>query len=131
MRRALGLAALAVVSACAPSADAGRVARSTLVIGIDVSGSFQNKGRYESSIDFAANYLYGHIHGLGGLKQPTNVFVGSLGGEKPGEAKSFPAYPHLSEHDGAADRCVPEGRNTRRVTHSRTSIRSSSASPRW
>ena len=89
MRRILGIAALTVIAACAPSADAGRVARSTLVIGIDVSGSFQNKGRYESSIDFAANYLYGHLHGLGGLKQPTNVFVGSLGGEKPGEAKSF------------------------------------------
>jgi hypothetical protein len=75
--------------ACAPSAEGGRVARSTLVIGIDVSGSFEGKGNYDNSIDFAANYLYGHLHGLGGLKQPTAVFVGSLGGEKPGEAKSF------------------------------------------
>ena len=93
-RRLFGLAAasalvLSVAVACAPSAEGGRVARSTLVVGIDVSGSFQGRGRYESSIDFAANYLYGHIHGLGGLKQPTAVFVGSLGGEKPGEAKSF------------------------------------------
>jgi hypothetical protein len=93
-RRIFGLAAvpalvLSAAVACAPSAEGGRVARSTLVVGIDVSGSFQGRGRYESSIDFAANYLYGHIHGLGGLKQPTAVFVGSLGGEKPGEAKSF------------------------------------------
>jgi hypothetical protein len=93
-RRLFGLAAasalvLSVAVACAPSAEGGRVARSTLVVGIDVSGSFQGRGRYESSIDFAANYLYGHIHGLGGLKQPTAVFVGSFGGEKPGEAKSF------------------------------------------
>ena len=78
----------AVVS-CAPQADGARVARSTLVIGIDVSGSFRGKGRYDSAIDFAANYLYAHIHGLGGLKQPTAVFVGSFGGEKPGETKSF------------------------------------------
>ena len=80
---------LSAAVACAPQADGARVARSTLVIGIDVSGSFRGKGRYDSAIDFAANYLYAHIHGLGGLKQPTAVFVGSFGGEKPGETKSF------------------------------------------
>jgi hypothetical protein len=84
------LAALVVtLGACAPAAGSGRVARSTLVIGIDVSGSFGGKRHYDNSIDFAANYLYAHIHGLGGLKQPTAVFVGSFGGEKPGETKSF------------------------------------------
>jgi hypothetical protein len=80
---------LSAVPACAPPADGARVARSTLVIGIDVSGSFKGKGRYDSAIDFTANYLYAHLHGLGGLKQPTAVFVGSFGGEKPGETKSF------------------------------------------
>ncbi|HMJ18928.1 MAG TPA: hypothetical protein VK478_11080 [Gemmatimonadaceae bacterium] len=80
---------LSAVVACAPPADGARVARSTLVIGIDVSGSFKGRGRYESAIDFTANYLYAHLHGLGGLKQPTAVFVGSFGGEKPGETKSF------------------------------------------
>jgi len=89
MRRALGVAALTLVTACTPGADAGRVARSTLVIGIDVSGSFKSRDRYDNAIDFASNYLYAHIHGLGGLKQPTAVFVGSFGGEKPGETKSF------------------------------------------
>jgi hypothetical protein len=69
------------------SADTTRVARSTLVIGIDVSGSFRRE--YESSIDFAANYMYAHLHGLGGLKQPTAMFVGSIGGEHPEETKSF------------------------------------------
>jgi hypothetical protein len=80
---------LSAVVACAPPADGARVARSTLVIGIDVSGSFRGKAHYESAIDFTANYLYAHLHGLGGLKQPTAVFVGSFGGEKPGETKSF------------------------------------------
>jgi hypothetical protein len=79
---------LLVLSACAPPTD-GRVARSTLVIGIDVSGSFLRGGRYESSIDFAANYLYAHLHGLGDLKQPTSVFVGSIGGAAAEETKSF------------------------------------------
>ncbi|HEV7389797.1 MAG TPA: hypothetical protein VGN73_14390, partial [Gemmatimonadaceae bacterium] len=77
------------VGCSAASGDSPRVARSTLVIAIDVSGSFGGKARYESAIDFAANYLYAHIHGLSGLKQPTAVFVGSVGGEKPGETKSF------------------------------------------
>jgi hypothetical protein len=113
-RRLAGLAALAAASALAGCSPAGgssgdgkessgrdvqlsgrptgandRVARNTLVIGIDVSGSFQRDGRYESSIDFIANYLYAHLHGLGGLKQPTALFVGSIGGERPFETKSF------------------------------------------
>jgi hypothetical protein len=63
------------------------IPRNTLVIGIDVSGSFGKN--YQSSIDFTANYIYAHLHGLGGLKQPTAVFVGSIGGEHPQETKSF------------------------------------------
>ena len=93
---AAALVAGAALAACSPGAakegggeDAKRVARSTLVIGIDVSGSFRSKGRYESSIDFTANYLYAHLHGLGELKQPTAVFVGSFGGERPQETKAF------------------------------------------
>ena len=83
----IALVAAIALAACAPNTDRGRVARSTLVVGIDVSGSFQSN--YESSIDFAANYLYARLHGLGGLKQPTAVFVGSIGGERPQETKSF------------------------------------------
>jgi hypothetical protein len=104
---AVAAAALVTLGACSPAGGGGdgedrgggsrgvkqagapRIARSTLIIGVDVSGSFQRDGRYDSAIDFAANYLYGHLHGLGGLKQPTAVFVGSIGGEKPFETKSF------------------------------------------
>jgi hypothetical protein len=93
--RLTALATLVAATACAPGAPqeggstSSHVARSTLVIGIDVSGSFRSKGRYESSIDFIAQYLYAHLHGLGGLKEPTAVFVGSFGGERPQETKSF------------------------------------------
>jgi hypothetical protein len=83
------LAACSTGSASTSGDESPRVARSTLVIGIDVSGSFTTRGRYESAIDFAANYLYAHLHGLGGLKQPTAVFVGSVGGDRPQETKSF------------------------------------------
>jgi len=81
------VAALILLAACSPAANSTRVARSTLVVGIDVSGSFQSN--YESSVDFAANYLYARLHGLGGLKKPTAVFVGSIGGEQAHETKSF------------------------------------------
>lgn len=69
---------LAALAGCIPSAERGRVARSTLVIGIDRGGDFVREGRYDSSMDFAANYLYAHLRGLGALARPTSVFVGSI-----------------------------------------------------
>ena len=74
-------------TACAPPRSA-TTARNTLVLGIDVSGSFRGR-HYDDAIDFAAHYLYGHVKGLGGLRVPTAVFVGSVGGDQPGEVKSF------------------------------------------
>jgi len=91
MRTARIIAAAAaglLLAACMP-ADGSRQARSTLVIGIDVSGSFRARGHYDDAIDFAAYYLYGHLHGLGGLRVPSAVFVGSVGGARVGEPKSF------------------------------------------
>lgn len=78
--------ALLAAAACAPS-QADAPSKNALVLGIDVSGSF---GRfYDDAIDFAALYLYGHLHGLGDLPQPTALFVGSVGGDDPGEVKAF------------------------------------------
>ncbi len=84
-----GAIVVAAVTACAPIEDETRRPRSTLVIGIDVSGSFESTGNFNDAIEFASNYLYGHIHGLGELSTPSAVFVGSVGGEHPGETKSF------------------------------------------
>ena len=72
---------------CLRPSDGARVARSTLVIGIDVSGSFNT--HYDDAIIFAARYLHGHLNGYGDLRVPTSVFVGAIGGGRPGEAKSF------------------------------------------
>lgn len=85
------LAALALAlsaAACAPPEDAGPP-RSTLVIGLDVSGSFRRTREFDESIEFAALYIYGHLNGVGGLRPNTAIFVGSLGGERPGEPKTF------------------------------------------
>ena len=85
-------AGVAGTSSCVPaegSEQAQRQARNTLVIGIDVSGSFRSRGRYDSAIDFAAHYIYAHLNGLGGARVPTAMFVGTVGGDKVDEAKSF------------------------------------------
>ncbi|HEX4574510.1 MAG TPA: hypothetical protein VH158_05215 [Gemmatimonadales bacterium] len=83
----LVLAAL-LVARCTPPADQkGKPANWTMIIGIDVSGSF--RGQYEDAIEFASQYIYAHVNGLGGLRVPTGLFVGSIGGERPGEPKAF------------------------------------------
>lgn len=89
--RAPGLAlaaALLAAPSCAPARSQQSTPRNTLVVGIDVSGSFRDR-HYGDAIDFAAYYLYGHLNALGGLRKPTALFVGSVGGDKPGEVKSF------------------------------------------
>jgi hypothetical protein len=88
LRLLASTAAVVCLASCVP-ADGSRPARSTLVIGIDVSGSFQARGHYDDAIDFAAHYLYGHLNGLGELRVPSAVFVGSVGGARVGEPKSF------------------------------------------
>ena len=85
-RTVLGIVAASFLGCAAPTERPGRI-RSTLVVGIDVSGSFRQ--HYDDAIDFTAHYLFGHLNGLGGLTMPTAVFVGSVGGARPGEAKSF------------------------------------------
>jgi hypothetical protein len=78
---------LLLTAACVPEGEPEP--RMTLVIGIDVSGSFQSTGNYNDALRFAAHYIYGHLNGLGNLDPPAVLFVGSIGGEQPGEAKSF------------------------------------------
>ena len=76
------------LAACVPTEE-GQTPRYTLVVGIDVSGSFRNSGSYDDALSFAAHYLEAHINGFGGLQVPTDVFVGSVGGQHRGEAKTF------------------------------------------
>ena len=91
MKRILRLAlggALAL-AAGVPTDQEPRTPRYTLVMGIDVSGSFRNSGSYDDALRFAAHYLEAHLNGFGGLQVPTDVFVGSVGGRSRGEAKTF------------------------------------------
>jgi hypothetical protein len=86
-RWAMVLAATLVAGACAAGGADNAPAKSTLVIGLDVSGSFKNQ--YDDAVEFASYYIYAHLHGLGGLHTPTALFVASIGGDRPGEPKAF------------------------------------------
>jgi hypothetical protein len=89
-------ALLVALAACKPPEHAPP-ARSTLVVGLDVSGSFRQTPHFNDAVDFAALYIYAHLHGLDGLRQSTDIFVGSLGGERPGQPKTFHPIQDLTE----------------------------------
>ena len=96
--RAAAVGGLLALAACVPDEDSARAPRYTLVMGIDVSGSFRNSGSYDDAIKFAAHYLEAHMNGFGGLPVPTAVFVGSVGGTREGEAKTFhPIHDFLNK----------------------------------
>ena len=62
---------------------------STLFIGVDASGSFKHSGYYDNALKFLARYIYGHMNEIGGLTAPRALFVGSVGGKKHDEPKTF------------------------------------------
>src|SRR5260370_15921231 len=101
MKRAALLAVALGLVGCKPPANAPPP-RSTLVVGLDISGSFRKSGQFDDAMRYAALYIYGHINALGGLKQATDVFVGSLGGEHVGQPKSFHPIQDLSGKTPAA-----------------------------
>lgn len=65
--------------------------RLTMFVGVDISGSFMQSKYYDDALNFLAYYLYGHIHGVGGLEVPNALFVSSIGGATANEPKTF--YP--------------------------------------
>ncbi|MBD3384208.1 hypothetical protein GF407_04700 [candidate division KSB1 bacterium] len=65
--------------------------RLSMFIGVDISGSFINSEYFDDSLDFLAHYLYCHLNGLDKCEVPNVLFVGSIGGAREGEAKTF--YP--------------------------------------
>lgn len=73
------------------ASDSAASGRMVMFVGFDISGSFKNKPYFDDSIKFAANYLYAHLKGIGKMEVPHSLFVGSIGGDKPNEPKTF--YP--------------------------------------
>ncbi|MBN2202018.1 hypothetical protein JW777_08710 [bacterium] len=92
--RGIGAAVLlsaVMMAACQGLDDKTQKARLSLFVGMDISGSFVKGPYFDDSIDFLAHYLYAHLTASGGLEKPNVLFVGSIGGARAGEPKTF--YP--------------------------------------
>ena len=87
----LSLLALGLLfSACTQDIKSSKP-RLSMFIGVDISGSFVHSGYFDDSIKFLATYIYSHLNGLGTLEKPNVLFVGSIGGARADEPKTF--YP--------------------------------------
>jgi hypothetical protein len=89
VRRAAVFALALAGAACVPAPEAAQGPRSTLFIGIDVSGSFRSQGRFDDAVAFVSHYIHAHLNGYGGLEVPRALFVGPIGGDVPGEPHAF------------------------------------------
>jgi hypothetical protein len=101
VKRALLVAALAVLVLGCDQPKNAPPPKSTLIIGLDVSGSFRKSGHFNDAVEFAALYIYAHMKGFHDLKRPTDVFVGTMGGEKAGVAKTFHPIQDLTGKSAA------------------------------
>lgn len=84
-----------------------------MFVGVDISGSYKNTPYYEDSIKFLAYYLYGHLHAIEGLEPLNSLFVGSIGGAKPDEPKTFHpiqtfAYKNVEEIEAELHKIFPK-----------------------
>src|SRR5262249_4658426 len=93
---AAALFSVAVVVSAAEPED-NKTPRSTLFVGLDTSGSFRSA--YDDAITFVAHYLYGHLHELGGLSKPRDLFVTAIGGKDNNEPKSFHPIHEFNNKD--------------------------------
>ena len=86
----LGLVMLTLLSGCPIGSSGGDQSRRLVMfIGVDISGSF--KKNRKDALNFAAHYIYTHLQGLGEAEKPKALFVGSIGGARRNEPKTF--YP--------------------------------------
>jgi hypothetical protein len=94
---AAGAALCALLLAACGLASGERTPRVTLFVGVDTSGSFHRSGSYDDAMAFLAYYIYGHLHQLGDLDKPRELFVGSIGGDNPNEPKAFHPIQDFSD----------------------------------
>ena len=63
--------------------------RSTIFIGVDVSGSFSRTSNFRDGVRFLSYYIYGHIEGKGKLSKPNDLYVGGIGGNRWDDPQDF------------------------------------------
>lgn len=76
--------------------------KSTMFIGVDVSGSFVKTREFKDSIAFLSHYIYAHMNSIGDLYRPKDLYVGGIGGNQKDDPLAF--YPiHDFEGKSPAD----------------------------
>ncbi len=99
---AAGLGAVFILSIIGSGCNlqpGNRKPRTTMFIGVDASGSFHETGDYDHALTFLSYYIYGHLHELGDLKKPRNMFVAAVGGKDPNEPKAFHPIHDFTDKD--------------------------------
>lgn len=82
------MAAVFLFAGCAQLSEKPQP-RLVMFVGVDISGSYLKAPHFDDSMEFLAHYLYAHLNGLGKAEVPSALFVGTLGGLKKGQPKSF------------------------------------------
>ena len=63
--------------------------KTTIFIGIDVSGSFTKTAAFTDSLKFLSYYISGHLTGSGDLSTPKDLYVGGIGGNQKEDPQAF------------------------------------------
>ncbi len=100
------LAANAPASSRTAAPQEATASRLVIFIGVDISGSFMDSKYFDDSIAFLARYIHAHLNGLGGMAIPHSLFVGTIGGVKKGEAKTF--FPIQTFQDRSVEQIEAE-----------------------
>lgn len=90
------------VTGCQFEKKESKTMKSSIFVGIDVSGSFTRTKSFKNGVKFLSYYLYAHLNGKGNLSKPTDLYVGGIGGDQKEEPQAF--FPI---HD-FADRSIKE-----------------------
>ncbi len=89
--RPLTIFSLFIVTAACKFEDSAskKTPRSTMFIGVDVSGSFTRTKSFKDGMTFLGHYIKAHLDGEGILSKPQDLYVAGIGGNVKEDPQSF------------------------------------------
>lgn len=91
MKTLSGFILLFLLFSCQFEQTKNQTQRSTIFVGIDVSGSFTKTKKFKDGMKFLGQYIEGHLKGEGGLSVPVDLYIGGIGGNSKEDPQDF--YP--------------------------------------
>ncbi len=83
------LSLVLLIGACNFEKEDPKTQRSTIFIGIDVSGSFTKTKKFKDGMKFLGQYIHAHLENKGGLTTPVDLYVGGIGGSEKEDPQDF------------------------------------------